>query len=169
MNVLVNSGITEEKVLEPEVNLEPTGLPIKFKGGRWGRMRHKEFHFKVTYCKTCKNIDVVDKSKPKEIISNRHNASIVIPSILNSQLEIHSYEPQEIIQLINSVTNRLEKIYKKWSQAGGINPCKGNRVGKKIKLALYSGIKIPCYVIVEAIRNKIVFRLSYGGSNVNCD
>jgi len=169
MKVYVNSGLTEEKVLEPEVSLESIGLPMKFKGGRWGKIKNKEFHFKVTYCKVCKNIDVVDYTKPKEIISNKHNAEIVIPSILDNQLKIHDYEPYDIIQLVNSITKRLEKTYQKWSQGGGYNPCRRNHVGKKIKLLLHSGLKIPCWVIVETVRNKIVFRLCYGGSNVNCD
>lgn len=171
MNVEINSGLTIEKVLDPEITLpEPnTGIPIKFRGGKYGKMKGKEFHYKSTYCKTCRNIDVIELNEPKSIISNKNNAEIVIPTILNEQLEIHSYEPYDVIQLMRSITKKLEKIYKQWSQGGGINPCKGNHVGRKIKIVLRSGLKIPCWVIVETIHRKIVFRLCYGGSNVECD
>ena len=170
MKVDVNSGLTIDKVIDPEINIpEETGIPVKFRVGKYGKMKSKEFHFRDTYCKTCKNINVVDIGNPKEVTSNRNKAAIVIPTILNEQLEINDYQPDEIIQLITSITKKLEKIYKKWSEDGGNNPCQGNKVGRKIKIQLHSGWKIPCNVIVETICRKIVFRLCYGGGNVNCD
>ena len=156
-NIEVVGRSMSEITFDPQVETSSiSGIPAKFSAIKYGKKKSKGYHYNDSYCKTCKNINVINSDLPKVMTLNKDNAVFIIPAILNQQLEINNYDDDKIKKMISSMTKKLEKIYKKWSKDKGCNPCKGNRVGHGIKIRLCSKLNIMCHVIIELICKKIV-------------
>lgn len=169
-NVVITNTITDSKVLAPSINVAADlGTSMKLEIGSYGITKSSKTHYPDTYCKLCRNINVNDNNTPKKITTNKDDLFVVIPFVLDQQLEINHYKSDDIIDLIRSITKTLEKIYHEWFKSGGGNICKNGKVGKTIKIKLHSKLKISCNVIVDTLYKKVIFRLCYGGRKVNCN
>jgi hypothetical protein len=168
-----NSGLTVDKMIDPQVGIvDPnSGMNFNVKIFSWTKGKKKELLVKTNQCRVCRNIDVVDNTvsnHPITLISSAHNTGVVIPFILERLFHNNQYTEREIAVLVNELRDRLGSIYKSWTKKG-INPCRGNHVGKKIKIALTNGMMTWCWVIVDTLDRDIVFRLTYGGRDIECD
>jgi len=164
-----------DKTLEPEISLSGLGAAIgiaglSLKGGHITKKKSRELIFETSYCKTCRNIDASISSKEShhlEMQSNSRTELVIIPHGLSVFLKDINFHHEELALRIQDLKTSLDGIYRKWQKVGS-NPCKCNKVGRKLMFELKKGIIITCWIIIDSIGNKIVFRLSYGGGNVQC-
>ncbi len=167
---IVDISITHQKSktkkLEPKLGI----MKISASLGSLQSKKGSEYTMISKYCKKCLNIHVSDsftQSEPLELFSESANKKIVIPYTLAVHLKSMRYQISDLQKLAYELGKKFDKMYKKWSKKG-LNPCKSNRMGYKIKLQLKQETVIMCWVIIDMIENKIVYRLSYGGGNITC-
>lgn len=155
---------TKEKNVKLEVPYIKS--PLEFSAS-W--KKGSEINYDTLFCVTCRNLDVANSlnpTRPLIIPPNDSNTYTVIPYLLCTHL-MNNYDDAKIMDMIGSINNNLKKIYSKWSQSG-VNPCKCDHIGKKIKICLKFRMSITCWVIVDSIQGKIYLRLSYGGNKITC-
>jgi len=165
-DVRISYHKTKTKKFEPKLGIEKISASL----GSLQSKKDSEYTMISKYCKTCLNIHVSEsstQSKPIELFSYSTSKKIVIPYTLAGHLKSVSYQTSDLQKLAYNLSKKLDKMYKGWLKKG-LNPCKCNRMGYKIKLKLKQGTVIMCWVIIDMIENKVVYRLSYGGGNVTC-
>jgi len=166
-DVKVTNHLSRTKMFEPSAGMHDVKLSL----GSLSKKKGQDYTFDSTLCHTCNHIHVVDQlgmSMPVEIQQSNNPISVIVPYTVQVQLKTLEYEEDEIIRLIHSQRKKLGKIHKRWSKRGGHNPCKRGNMGYKISLKLKRGTPIPCYVIVDRIQDRTVFRLCYGGGKTEC-
>lgn len=164
-DIQVNIKNTTTNQFKPEVSYKQLGIS----GGSITKQKETGGKYISKFCLTCRNIDAVNigTTRPLEAYSSRIDKIIIIPSTLTTHLSSICYEPDEISTLIKKISKCLLKIHNSWSIQGN-NPCKEDRVGRKISFQLKHGVEVTCWVIVETIKNKIYLRLTYGGNKITC-
>jgi hypothetical protein len=137
--------------------------------GSLGKDTSSSLSYTTKFCKKCYNIHVADSSTiySPVLIDSSPAVIFVVPYTLAVLLKTNQYTEEEILQLASDNREKLNRIQKKWSKKGQV-PCKYGRMGYKIKLKLKSDIKIMCWIIVDTIRGRFAYRMSYGGAKVDC-
>lgn len=166
-----------DKTFEPKISLtgpeSTTGsMPELGIGlGHLTRKKSRELLVETTLCNTCRNIDAgisARDSNHLEVESSASAESIIIPHSLSVLLRNSGVEDDEITSGLQGIRKKFQEIYTKWKKTGGINQCKCNKVGKKLMFEIKLGLVITCWIIIDSIGSKMVFRLAYGGGKVVC-
>ena len=159
-----------KKIREDELKPELSYLKFKVSAGAMRRIREDSSRYITKFCRICRNIDAVDPTSPTTPLEAYFSDSkkwVVIPFMLKTHLKLVQYDEVDIRNLIRKIRICLEKIYNKWS-IDGVNPCKGNHMGKKITIPLKHGVGIFCWVIIDLLADKVYLRISYGGGKITC-
>lgn len=163
-----------DKTLEPEISVKVGPVrnlaDLSLKGGHISKIRSDELTLDTTYCTICRNIDAGILKKDSlhmELKSSTTTNVIIIPHSLAIFLQTLNLEPKELISLIHDLRTPLQRFYEKWRPTGR-NPCKKNKAGRELEFQIRNNNIVKLWVIIDSIREKIAFRLSYGGGNVKC-
>ena len=162
--------MSKEKLFKPEVHVDIGGVSVGgsiVSNAESDRMEH---HFPSNQCQICLNtyaINICTETKPLELCPSGNLPVVIIPHLLHIVLHSHKYDIVGIYNLIVMTKNKLRRIHTKWSK-NGINPCVKNKLGYKTTLLLKNGVKLDCWVIIDSIRQKLAYRLVFGGRDVSC-
>lgn len=164
VNVKVSEDAEKSKGVNPNLSVGGHGISI----GHFETAKGSSVSFDSKRCRKCLNVNVIDSTNPSEpMIIDMQSYEIVIPFSLFNVLDLIQIKSvKDILNLINNyiidITKHSKNYFKK-----GINPCRKNRVGYKLKIEI-NAYTIFCWVIVDIVDNKLIYRLSYGGLNIRC-
>lgn len=160
--------MSSSKVFKPEGSVTGSdGTEVRGSLGHLGSFRGTEYVFTTNQCQTCYNANVINTSVlTTPIMASSAQKLMVIPHLLMARLFESQYKLEDIPELLHEHKSNLNKIERKWSN-NGVNPCKKNHLGYKITLKL-KNMKIHCWVIVDMLNEKLAFRLTYGGEDIEC-
>lgn len=161
---VVNAQSTDQhakrRSFTADVKIVDIGLSVSL-----GKDKGSSLSYQTRFCKKCYNIHVADSSTIYDPILI--GAMFVIPYALAVLLKTNCYTEKDILQFVLDNAEMLKRIQNKWSKKGEV-PCRHGRVGYKMKLKLKNDLKIMCWIIVDTIRDKLAYRMAYGGAKVNC-
>lgn len=159
-----------EKLFKPEIFVGTNDAKVGGSLGSYGKKDQVEYKFNSNRCETCLNTDVINNSistEPMELCTTSEQPIVIIPHLLYSTLSVHKYTVPEVYQLIVRIKRRLIIVLNEWQKLG-VNPCKKNRLGFRTSLPVDDNTKLDCWIIIDQIKNKLAYRLVFGGKDVPC-
>jgi hypothetical protein len=123
-------------------------------------------------CETCLNDHIENHNTvyhPVVIESTSTELAVVIPYSLYTYLYSRGVRENDLREFVSQIRGELDIIEERWLKNSGTIPCKCRKRGFKLRIrTTYTTTPFESWIILDDLKGKKVYRLTFGGGNVDC-